>query len=175
MRSGMNPQCHLTVLEKASKFFDYFLCPQISKTWEKGLHFTFVTPGLHFCVTSCHFMCVSPINKMHPTCAKVFVMGRIVKDAKKFFCLCVYLELPTAEELMRLLRPEATQIRGFTLQPVRSGLRSRWILSKLPACFPPSSSVSQCLWHKYSVQVTFEGTHCKYSNVSQQTSLNLTS
>ncbi|XP_039864354.1 centrosomal protein of 162 kDa isoform X1 [Simochromis diagramma] len=27
-------------------------------------------------------------------------------------------ELPTAEELMRLLRPEAAQIRGFTLQPV---------------------------------------------------------
>ncbi|CAI5678426.1 centrosomal protein of 162 kDa isoform X4 [Oreochromis niloticus] len=27
-------------------------------------------------------------------------------------------ELPTAEELMRLLRPEADQIRGFTLQPV---------------------------------------------------------
>ncbi|XP_045895582.1 centrosomal protein of 162 kDa-like isoform X1 [Micropterus dolomieu] len=31
---------------------------------------------------------------------------------------CVYLELPTAEELMRPIRPEKDHIRGFTLQPV---------------------------------------------------------
>jgi len=30
-------------------------------------------------------------------------------------------ELPTAEELMRPIRPEQDDVRGFTLQPVRSG------------------------------------------------------
>ena len=38
------------------------------------------------------------------------------------FCLCV--ELPTAEELMRPIRPDKDHIRGFTLQPVRSGLQT---------------------------------------------------
>lgn len=39
-------------------------------------------------------------------------------------CLChsLNVDLPTAEELMRTIGPEQDQMRGFSLQPVRSGL-----------------------------------------------------
>lgn len=49
-------------------------------------------------------------------CLKVTVLQA---TALELVCLCLYLELPTAEELMKPIRPEKDHIRGFTLQPVR--------------------------------------------------------
>ena len=61
------------------------------------------------------------------------MIGDMFRNTKVIFrnlymIVCLHLDLPTAEELMRPIRPENEQIRGFTLQPVRLGLQKLKII-----------------------------------------------